>query len=181
MVVSTAGTGAHVPEGTSRLTWDQPDQAWVDAGPFRAHLRHLMSVGSLDLVEVAVVVGLPTRAVRHLLEGRAGRPPRRISPHTARCLLRVRPDDVRELRSCLAPTRTARASLGRLRASGWSDGEVTAAVGFAVEELGAVEHRAHCNRLLAVRLVGLSRRLPDPLDGDDDPDDVDDLSAVAAA
>jgi hypothetical protein len=133
-----------------------------------------MGVGRLDVPEVAVVLGLSTRAVRHLLEGRAGRVPRRISPHTARRLLVVTADDVRGLRWCLAPSAAARASLHRLRACGWSTAEVASAVGSGLDELGTVDEQAHCNRLLAVRLVGLARRLPTTLDDED-------LVEVAAA
>ncbi len=176
MMVSTVGTGSRTRPGAAspdadgsegRFAWRAPDPRWVDAGPFRAHLRHLMSVGHLDGPEVAVVLGLSTPAVRHLLEGRDGRVSRRISPQTARRLLLVRPDDVRGLRWCLAPTTTARTSLGRLRASGWSAAEVASAVGFRLDELAAVEHRTHCNRLLAVRLLGLARQLPGTVDDQD--------------
>lgn len=142
-------------------------EGWVDAAPFRAHLKHLMAVGPLDGPEVAVVLGLPTRAVRHLLEGRAGRLPRRISPRTARLLLLVGADDVRALRWCLTPASTAETSWRRLRDAGWSAVEVASAVGFGLDELAALEHRAHCSRLLAVRLVGLARSLPSTLDDED--------------
>jgi hypothetical protein len=173
VVVSTAGSSAQ----TSGA--DAQDARWVDSGPFRAHLRHLMSVGSLDVAEVAVVLGLSTSAVRHLLDGRAGRVPRRISPPTARRLLLVRADDVRGLRWCLAPTSGARTSLERLRASGWSSAEVASAVGVGLDDLAALEHRTHCNRLLAVRLVGLARLLPTTLDDEDLLDE--DLLDVASA
>lgn len=167
MVVSTAGSGARTPEGTGARGAREPDPAWVDAGPFRAHLRHLMAVGSLEVAEVAVVLGLSTRAVRHLYEGRAGRVPRRISPHTARRLLHVRADDVRGLRWCLAPAEPACASRDRLRACGWSLDEVASAVGFGVAELASLDDHTHCNRLLAVRLVGLARLLPSTRDDED--------------
>jgi hypothetical protein len=164
---ATAAEGTEadpVPSATRRR---RSDPRWVDAAPFRAHLTHLMAVGSLDVPEVAVVLGLSTRAVRHLLEGRAGRRPRRISPPTARRLLLVRPDDVAGLRWCLTPAGAARTSLQRLGASGWSTAEVASAVGFGLDELAALEHRSHCSRLLAVRLVGLARVLPGTLDDED--------------
>lgn len=155
MVVSTAGSQARTHEG------------WVDAGPFRAHLRHLMAVGSLNVPEVAVVLGLSTSAVRHLIEGRAGRVPRRISPQTARRLLQLRAVDVRDLRWCLTPAAAARTSWHRLRASGWSAADVATAVGFGLDELATLERATHCSRLLAVRLVGLARVLPGTLDDED--------------
>ena len=149
------------------LALEDRDPRWVDAGPFRAHLKHLMSVGSLSVPEVAVVLGLSTRAVRHLLEGRSGRLPRRISPQTARRLLLVRAADVRGLRWCLTPAGAARTSLRRLQTSGWPTADVAAAVGFGLDELGSLGHHTHCNRLLAVRLVGLARGLPSTVDDQD--------------
>ncbi len=172
---SDAADAADAADAVAALVWAEPDPRWVDAGPFRAHLRHLMSVGSLSVPEVAVVLGLSTRAVRHLLEGRSGRLPRRISPQTARLLLLVRPDEVAGLRWCLTPSATARTSLRRLHASGWSASEVAAAVGFGIDELGSLEHQRHCNRLLAVRLVGLARVLP----GTRDDQDLTGLASVA--
>jgi hypothetical protein len=162
VVVATAEAGSACPQG-----FDEQDPTWVDAGPFRAHLRHLMAVGRLDAAEAAVVVGLSTRAVRHLLDGRAGRPPRRISPHTARRLLAVRTDDVRGLRWCVTPAAAARTALGRLLASGWSAGDVADAVGVGLAELEALAYLPRCNRMLAVRLVGLARALPTTLDDQD--------------
>jgi len=172
VVVSTGAAAAGAqettePDAASWLAPGEPDPRWVDAGPFRAHLKHLMSVGALDVAEVAVVLGLSTRAVRHLLEGRAGRLPRRVSPQVARRLLAVRADDVRGLRWCVTPAGAACTSLGRLRASGWSPLEVATAVGFGLDELASLEPHTHCNRLLAVRLVGLARALPSTVDDQD--------------
>ncbi len=152
---------------TTRLTGHEPDPAWVDAAPFRAHVRHLMSVGRLDEHEVALVLGLPTRAVRHLLEGRAGRVPRRISPCTARRVLLVRTDDVRGLRWSLTPAGAARLALHRLRAAGWSEAGLATAVGAGVHELAGLEGAVRCSRLLAVRLVGLARGLAGTVDDED--------------
>jgi hypothetical protein len=163
---STAGAGTTA--GTARRTpRRRGDGSWVDAAPFRAHLTHLMAVGRLEVPEVAVVLGLSTRAVQHLLEGRSGRTVRRISPQTARRLLVVGADDVRALRWCLTPSAAARASWHRLRADGWSAEEVASRTGFGLDELRALEHGTHCNRLLAVRLVGLARVLPGTLDDQD--------------
>ena len=165
MVVLAAGTRAQGPEGGTRA--GGPDPRWVDAAPFRAHLKQLMAVGALDVTEVAVVLGLPTRAVRHLLEGRTGRVQRRISPQTARRLLHVRTADVGGLRWCLTPAPAARTALLRLRTEGWSAEEVATATGFPIAELASLGQLPHCNRLLAVRLVGLARRLPSTLDDED--------------
>jgi len=145
----------------------EPDPAWVDAAPFRAHVRHLMSVGRLDTTEVALVLGLPTRAVQHLLEGRGGRAARRISPCTARRLLLVGADDVRGLRWSLTPAGAARLALHRLRGDGWSDAGLARVVGVGLDELASLERSERCSRLLAVRLLGLARRLPGTVDDED--------------
>lgn len=152
---------------TRVLTSEARDPAWVDAAPFRAHLRHLMAVGALDATEVAVVLGVSTPAVHHLLAGRAGRPPRRISPHTARRLLLVRAADVRALRWSLTPADAARSAAHRLRTAGWSDAALASAVGTTIEEVRRLETGVRCSRLLAVRLLGLARRLAGTLDDQD--------------
>jgi len=126
-----------------------------------------MSAGRLDTTEVALVLGLPTRAVQHLLEGRAGRATRRISPCTARRLLLVGADDVRGLRWSLTPAGAARLALDRLRRDGWSDAGLARAMGAGLDELGALEGAERCSRLLAVRLLGLARRLPGTVDDQD--------------
>lgn len=160
-------TGPSPEEVVRVLSLERSDPAWVDAPPFRAHLRHLMSVGSLSATEVAVVLGLSTRAVTALLEGRAGRPARRISPRTARLLLLVSATEVRGLRWCLTPAAAARLALARLLASGWSAADVAAATGFEVPDLDGLATTTRCNRLLAVRLLGLARGLPHTLDDED--------------
>ena len=161
------GAGPSATQVAGVLALDREDPSWVEAGPFRAHLRHLMSVGALDAAEVAVVLGLSTRAVTTLLTGRAGRPTRRISPGTARRLLLVSAGDVRGLRWCLTPAESARHALSRLLSDGWSPGEVALASGFGVADLEGLPGVSRCNRLLAVRLLGLARSLPDVLDDED--------------
>ena len=148
---------------------------WVEAGPFRAHLRHLMAVGGLDEQEAATVTGLPARAVRHILHGRHGRPQRRISPDTARRLLRVSTTDVVALQWCLAPAQTARTAYEQLRAAGWSLLEVAGAARLPADQVRAMVEAEHCPRLLVVRLLSQARRLP----GAEDDGDVDDLGRAA--
>lgn len=62
---------------------------WVDAAPFRAHVRHAVSVADVPWQVLAVVSGVPLPAVRSLLFGRSGRPLPRIEPRLATRLLRV--------------------------------------------------------------------------------------------
>lgn len=134
---------------------------WVEAGPFRAHLRHLVAVGGLSADEAATVVGLPPRIVQHLLHGRSGRWQRRISPGTASRLLEVSTSDVASLRWRLTPAEPAREACARLRAVGWTDEEVATRARLPLAEVTALSHAARCSRLLTVRLVSLARGLPD--------------------
>ena len=137
---------------------------WVEAGPFRAHLRHLMAVGGLDEQEAATVTGLPVRSVQHILHGRGGRPQRRISPHTAHRLLRVGTTEIVALRWCLAPAAPAQTAYEQLRAAGWSTLEVATAVQVPVQEVEALTGADRCPRLLVVRLVSQARRLAGAVD-----------------
>lgn len=154
--------------GISRVGAGTAEGDWVEAGPFRAHLRHLMAVGALDEHEVATVAGLSARAVGHILHGRAGRVQRRISPDTARRLLGVRTEDMAGLRWCLTPAGPARTAYRRLRASGWDETAVAARVRVPVAELTALADDPRCSRLLTVRLVSLLGRAGLARDGDPD-------------
>ena len=71
---------------------------WVDAGPFRALLRHLMAVGAMTSDEIAALAGIPARLADRLLNGRNGRPLQRICPVTAARLLLVSEWSVRTAR-----------------------------------------------------------------------------------
>ena len=149
--------------------------SWVEAGPFRAHLRHLMAVGGLDEQEAATVTGLPVRAVQHILHGRDGRAQRRISPDTAYRLLRVGTAEIAALRWCLAPAVAAQTAYAQLRAAGWSALQVATAARVPVEEIEALAGAERCPRLLVVRLVSQARRLP----GAEDDRSLDELHRAA--
>lgn len=126
---------------------------WVDAGPFRAHLRHLMGAGPVTSAEVAAMAGVSRRAADHLLTGRNGRPLRRICPETARLLLAVTPAQVRALRWCGMPATDAREYLEQLRAAGWSGPELGSRVGLSQAELADLATGAsQCTRLVTLRL-----------------------------
>ena len=65
------------------------NRSWVDAAPFRAHVRHAITVAGVPWPAFAVESGVPVPAVRTLLFGRAGRTQTRIEPRIATRLLRV--------------------------------------------------------------------------------------------
>ena len=138
--------------------------AWVEAGPFRAHLRHLMAVGDLTVGEVATLTGVPPRLATSLVEGRHGRPVRRISPDAARALLRVSAADARAVRTRQVPAAEFRVRLRRLRRRGWPLDQLAARLGVTTDVLAdlAADTTSWCSALLAVRLVTLARASAGP-------------------
>ncbi len=126
---------------------------WVDATPFRAHLRFLMGVGAMTPYDVAALAGISTSAAEHLLHGHAGRTVRRISPEMGRRLLAVSAADVRALPWRLVPVDKARPALQRLRSTGLSDAEIAELAGVSAVELAGLDRPVHhCSQLLSLRL-----------------------------
>lgn len=131
---------------------------WVDAAPFRAQLRHLMSGTALSAAEVATVAGISAQLAEHLLTGRNGRPVRRVSRETARRLLALTVRQLRSLQRRTEPAGRARWELARLRAAGWDHSAIADRVGATAPELDELwEGATDCRRLLAVRLVAAAR------------------------
>jgi hypothetical protein len=126
------------------------DAEWVDAGPFRAHLRYLMAVGGMTAPEVALLAGVPPTFADHLLYGRRGRGMRRISPQQARRLLRITAADVGFAAHRPVPAVLARPPARRLKAAGWT-----------VEDLGRLLNlpAGDAARLLDGRMHTCSQRV----------------------
>lgn len=130
---------------------------WVDATPFRAHLRFLMAVGSLSVADVAALAGISSAAASHLLNGRGGRTVRRVSPEMARRLISVSASEVRGLRWRLMPADKARSQLSRLRRAGHTDAEIADLARLSMVELATLAHSQHCSELVTVRLIATAR------------------------
>jgi hypothetical protein len=127
---------------------------WVDAAPFRAHLRHVMAVGDMSVEVVAELTGIPPRAARHLLEGRAGRAVRRISADTARRLLRVTSADARTVGCRLVSARITVARLQELVAAGHDVGDLARQISIDTDTVRdlAEGRRDTCSPLVAARV-----------------------------
>jgi hypothetical protein len=137
---------------------DDVSGEWVDAGPFRAHLRYLMATASLSVDDVAAVAGISTRVADRLLHGRDGRPLRRICPDTARRLIQVSDQEVRALRRITVPAAPARLQLQRLHRGGWENLAIAERVGVTAPELAELAAGAGtCSLLLTVRLTAAAR------------------------
>lgn len=144
------------------LDLEPTQHPWLDAAPFRAHVEHLMSVGSLTAADVAVLAGLPTTAVHHLVHGWRGRPRRRIHPPHAARLFAVTALEASLVRSRTVPSARTRLALACLTESGWSLDRLAAHTGLAVTEIAAIldERRARCPQLVELRVAAAARRLP---------------------
>ena len=134
--------------------------SWVEAGPFRAHLRHLMAGGDLTATEVATLAGVPPRLAASLLNGRrSGRAVRRIDPDSARALLQVTAGDARALRTRQVPAQEPRLRLRALTRREPDLARLAGQLGVTTGELGALAAGTSgwCRALLALRLVALVR------------------------
>jgi hypothetical protein len=155
--------------------WQDDDSdvgTWVEAAPFRAHLRHLMSVSGLGSSSVALLAGISPRCAHRLLYGRDGRPLRRISPEVARKLLLLTPADARAVQRCTVPAGATVRHLRRLEQAGWSQTELAAAIGL---NLAAVTRllggaSSSCSQLVALRAAAEVSELLSPVSEPTAPD-----------
>lgn len=138
---------------------------WVDAAPFRAHLRHLMAVGDLSSSAAALLVDISPRLAFRLLYGRGGRALRRINPDTARKLLRVTAADARAVRRRTVAASSTVQHLGRLREAGWSHGDLARLLGLGPDDLAALltQRTRSCTQLVALRASAEVSLLRTPL------------------
>lgn len=139
---------------TDRSKGTEPSHnEWIDAAPFRSHLRHLMAVGDLSSSAVAVLSGVSPTCAHRLLFGRAGRPLRRISPEVARKLLRVTTADVRALQRRKVPAPATARHLDQLLANGWTVDEVAQVLRLQSAEVHGILSGTtrSCSQLVSVR------------------------------
>ena len=144
-----------------------PGHPWVDAAPFRALLRHLMTTGQVDAADLAALAGVSRSLVEHLVYGRRGSRVRRISPVTALALVQLDTPRVRRLRKVQVPASLARERLARLERAGWSEEDIRWAVGAGPAEFASIRLMGgRCTELTLLRLRALCR----DLDADDELD-----------
>lgn len=138
---------------------------WIDAAPFRAQLRHLMTAGNLSLPCVALLTGITPRLALRLLDGGGGRALRRISPDTARKLLRVTPAEARAVRTRIVPARATRRHLRRLTRHGWTAAQLTTLLGAGPHVVAGLLSGSvgSCTQLTALRAAAEVALLEAPL------------------
>jgi hypothetical protein len=127
---------------------------WVDAAPFRTHLRHLISSSGLSGREIATLMGLPPGAVRSLLLGRCGRPVRRMSRDIAGLLLNLTPGILARAAVEQLPPHEARRRVRSLMKRGWRVEELASYLRLPVAEVEELARgkATSCRALVLVRL-----------------------------
>lgn len=126
---------------------------WVNATPFRAHLRHLLAAGLTEPV-IARLAGVSVRSVVRLAHGRSGRPVRRICADTGRRLLRITTAEARAIRFRPVPVRSSRYRLRVLADHGWSTQRMAEEIGLGIRDVEQVLGRgaATCSQLVALKI-----------------------------
>lgn len=150
-----------------RATGTTTATGWVEASPFRAHLRHLMAAGGLSSTTVALLAGVSPGFAFRLLNGRRGRQLRRISPDLARQLLAVTADDVRAVRRRRVPAAATSQQLHRLRELGWTVEGLADELAISPEVLSGLlaGRTSSCSQLLALSAAALESTTIMPLPG----------------
>lgn len=132
----------------------EQEAVWVDATPFRAHVRQLLATGLTEPV-LGRLTGVSVRAVEHLAHGRRGRPVRRICGDTARRLLRITTLEARALRFRPVPVRASRYRLRAMAEAGWTEQLLADDIGVCIRDVQQVLGRgsATCSQLTALKIA----------------------------
>jgi predicted transcriptional regulator len=134
---------------------------WVDAAPFRAHLRQLISEHGVAWRTVAVLAEVPPAVLAQLLRGRHGRPATRIHPLVAQRLFQLTGAMIVRAATESMPARNARAVLRLLTADGWPVAELAVRTGVPAAELTRILRRrgTRCSRLTAATIKAAGQAL----------------------
>lgn len=123
------------------------DFTWVQAAPFRAHLRRLLELTGLPWPVLAYQADVPASMVEHLLFGRNGRLPTRIPVESARRLFALREATLLELRTCWVPADRTRADLVALLVQGCPPRSLARYCRLSEPQLLATLEASRCSRL----------------------------------
>lgn len=126
--IAPSGVTARPPASRRSRIAEDGNWDWVEAGPFRAHVRWLVEATGVDPVTVAELAGVPPRLVARLV-GQRGRMLRRLPPHLARQLLLITPHGIATLRANQIPAGRVRRTLVTLARIGHGDAELALLTG----------------------------------------------------
>lgn len=110
----------------SEHTWN-----WVQAAPFRVHLRRVLESTGLPWRALAGYAGVPDNVVRSLLGRPERRPLQRLAPHYAARLLALDPARIRRDLAMPGSMEWARLWVDTLLADGWTVRRVAAVSGMS--------------------------------------------------
>ena len=122
---------------------------WVLAAPFRAHLRQLHAMTGLPWPVLALAAGVSPALVRHLVLGHRGRQLRRLSPVSARRLLRLDAARLAELATEWVPAQTTAERVARLLAAGCDPEALARWCRVSPSQLVELTQARRCTRLVA--------------------------------
>lgn len=111
---------------------------WVLAAPFRAHVRHLLATTGLPWRALAVQAGVEPTLVRALLQGRGGRPMKRLHPESAQRLLTLTPDGLQRLARTHVPVGEVPSVLRALVSAGLAEQRLARWLRLPAHELEAL-------------------------------------------
>ena len=143
-----------------------PMPAWVQAAPFRAHVRHLIDTTGLPWPVVAAEAGAPTALVQRLVSSRRGRTLTRIPPVVARRLLDLSAGDLLSATRRTVPAGATGVRVSALLGAGHEARRVAAFCRLTEAELLALPRAVRCSRLTEILVEAaciLSVRTPSAL------------------
>lgn len=136
---------------------------WVDAAPFRAHVRHLVAETGVAWRTIAVLADVPSQSVDHLLRGRQGRPVPRLHPLIAERLFHLTRDVLRDASARQVHAGRTEMLLQSLVGRGWMIRDIARRTRLPEPELSAIAagQQAACSQLLAATVKAAAQALWD--------------------
>jgi predicted transcriptional regulator len=134
---------------------------WVEAAPFRAHVRQLITDCGLTWRIVAVLAEVPSAALRHLLHGRQGHVVTRVHPMVAERLFSLTAANIADAARRLRPASETCTLLQRLLQRGWTAEELSRRCGLPADELINIAggRQAGCSQLTAAVVKAAAQAL----------------------
>lgn len=155
---------------------------WVDAAPFRAHVRQLIATHGLTWRTIAVLAEVPAPALAGLMRGRCGssradlghqragfgpppgrhgRPVPRLHPMVAERLFHLTSEAIAAAADRPAHAGLTRSLLESLQRRGWTLAEIIGRTGLPAAEVQAVAagRRADCSQLTEATVKAVAQAL----------------------
>lgn len=149
--------GATMRAGRARDTAGGDAWSWVDAAPFRAHVRRLMLDDALPWRLVAGLAGVPDGVVRTLVLGRRGRLRPRLPHRDAYALLALDRTRVAAARCTVVPGAPTRRAGGTLLSLGHGVPEVAEMLDLTARRTRAILTGAAATVLVEQRALAACR------------------------